>query len=294
MSNPKDKPADDKPKRWTSRLLFDDPSGGTINGRILSGIMLIVAQHASGKEKEKKEFMDLLVVLALKLAAVWTHLQRFKQEEDRLIAIGREKPIEVHGKDNIQVKTAQQLYLEFDGFLVQFKSTLDYMTKALSFGLGVSFSSLTTFGEKGNNVRNVLKNNLPKHLKPVGQALSEHIESNQNWLTTAIDLRDRTNHYKDGGILLSAFVVAVGNDNGTEVISTPTFSNGILLRTGISHLYENLLEFVDVFVGLAIVPRVAPRVMKRLPENPYKVIAPRWECVPLTPEIEAEGNLLKT
>lgn len=280
----------DTPKRWTSRLMFQDPSGGAINGRILTGIMLPVAQYATGKEKEKKEFMDLLVVLALKLAAVWTHLQRFKEEEDRLIADGRTKPIDVQGKEDIKLTTAQQLYLEFDGFLVQFKSTLDYMTKTLSFGLGLPFSSLNTFGDKGNVVRNMLTRNLPNNLKGVGKILSDYIESNQDWLSTAIDLRDRTNHYKDGGILLKAFVVAVGNDHGKEIISTPSFQDGNTLRAGISNLYENLLEFVDYFVGVAILPRIAPRAMKRIPENPDKPNGPRWECVVVTPEIEVVGN----
>jgi hypothetical protein len=280
----------DKSKRWTSRLMFKDPSGGAINLRILTGIMLPVAQYATGKEKEKLEFMDLLVVLSLKLAAVWTHLHRFKEEEDRLIAAGRARPFDVHGKEDIRIETAQQLYLEFDGFLVQLKSTLDYMTKTLSFGLGLPFSSLTTFGDKGNVVRNILTKNLPKQLKGVGKAMSELIETNQEWLNLAIDLRDRTNHYKDGGILLKAFVVAVGTDNGKEVITTPSFGDGMTLRTGITHLYDNLLEFVDHFVGLAILPRIAPRAMKRLPPDPKNANAPRWECVVVTPEVEAVGN----
>ena len=74
-----------------------------------------------------------------------------------------------------------------------------------------------------------------------------------------------------------------------EIISTPLFDEDTTLRTGISNLYANLLEF-DYFVGLAILPRIAPRAIKRIPENPENTNAPRWECVVVTPEIEAVAS----
>jgi hypothetical protein len=271
-------------RRWTSRLMFVDPSGGQINGRILTAFLPVVVQYADASDKQKKEFSDLLIVLCLKLTAVWTHLKRYSEHEDAMVATGRAKPIDSHASTTINIATAQDLYMELDGFLVQFKSALDCMIKAAGFGLRLSHSELGTFGDKGNGVAKVLKNNLPNKLKGLGKELTKLISSNQTWLSAAIDLRNRMNHYQDGGLSVEAFVVVVRIENGKEIVWTPQLSSKQTVREGMTNLFSSLLDFVDVFVGLALVPRLRDCALYRVPAEEAGPISPRWKVVQKPPD----------
>jgi len=53
--------------------------------------------------------------------------------------------------------------------------------------------------------------------QPAGE-LVKFIDRNQEWLKQVIDLRDRMNHYKSGGIGLDNFTVFVRKMGGKDVL----------------------------------------------------------------------------
>jgi len=53
--------------------------------------------------------------------------------------------------------------------------------------------------------------------QPAGD-LVKFIDRNQEWLKQVIDLRDRMNHYKSGGIGLDNFTVFVRKMGGKDVL----------------------------------------------------------------------------
>jgi hypothetical protein len=186
--------------------LFVDPSDGPINIRIMLGLFQIILA-SDCTDKQKKEMFDLTLVTALKLCAVWHHMDRYNKQEDELMTSAYEKPIDQKENKPVRLATAQNLYLELDGILVQFKSTLDHMVHILHFSFGLPFDSLTTFGDHGNKIRTLLARNVGGKSKQPAAQLSKYIEDNQVWLKQVIDLRDRMNHYKSGGIGLDNFTV---------------------------------------------------------------------------------------
>ena len=59
--------------------------------------------------------------------AIWIHFDRFAKEVERLKT---EFPIyDAQKTDNLAIHYSQELYLEFDEYLVQYKSSLDYLAK---------------------------------------------------------------------------------------------------------------------------------------------------------------------
>jgi hypothetical protein len=86
-----------------------------------------------------------------------------------------------------------------DEFLVQFKSTLDYLVK-LPVPLVGRRWNLSTVGERGGSVRKALKRNLPKEYARTAKMVEEQVlDLHKPWLEMAIEARDRLNHFLDGG-----------------------------------------------------------------------------------------------
>jgi hypothetical protein len=281
------------PTRLVMRQIFSDPTEGRINQRILTTFFMLVLQYSNASDKEKSEVMDLIVVLCLKLVAVWKHKQNYDSLEDRMIAEARSNPVEAEATSPVRLKTAQDLYIEFDGFLVQLKSTLDHMATILAFGLNLPFSGLTTFGDKGRVIIKQLRRNVRGDAKDLARHLAEVIEENQDWLELAIDVRDRMNHYKHGGVRPEMFVVAVSIRGDDEEVITPRLDPKQTVRELIDILMDNLFTFVEHFVGLAMLPRLPKFGLKfqmATPEDPNK---PCWVAVPVGPLRALEDEILR-
>lgn len=267
-------------QKLIQRQIFQDiTEGGVINLRIM--LSLIQISHSSVlDDKHKQEVFQLIHVTALKLTAVWQHMDRFKKLESELVAKGQANPIDDSKNEPIRFDNPQALYLEFDGFLVQFKSTLDHMIHILHFTFGLPFEALSTFGDYGNHVRKILKANVGKPNKQPAAQLAAFIEKNQDWLKGVIDLRDRMNHYKGGGIGLDSFTVYVRRKvDGIIEVHTPRFveEQGVLELMKIT--FDNLLEFVEHFMGFAMIPKLKKFGLNwQNTDDPKK---PRWNMVPL-------------
>ena len=99
--------------RWCS-------PNGLINQRIL--VPFINAfEYTDLTLVQREQFVFISAALAKKLVAVWKHLERYKELETELIDRARTMP----PQDDLG--HSQDLFLEFDEFLVQIKSALDVM-----------------------------------------------------------------------------------------------------------------------------------------------------------------------
>ena len=261
------------------RQIFFDPGDGQINLRIMLGIVQIV-MASDLDDKKKSEVFDLVLVTALKLTAIYQHKDRCNRLEDELIVAAKAKPIEEGKNEPQRYATAQSLYLELDGLLVQFKSTLDHMVHILHFSYGLPFEALTTFGDNGNKIRTQLTRNVGGINKRPAAQLADFIEKHQEWLKGVIDLRDRMNHYKSGGISTHNFTVFVHKKkDGSEVLYTPKLTEELTVRDMMEHQYQNLVDFVEHFMGFAMLPKLSRfGLYYKIKEDKKET---RWSLVPI-------------
>src|SRR5947209_1411862 len=112
-------------------ILFKDPSNGMIDQRVVTRMMEIAHQFTEGDltELDKDQlrlFDDILLRVGWKLVATWTHLDRYRTTEDRLITAAKQAG-PINNQEVQQLEYSQDLFLEIDEFLVQLKSTLDHL-----------------------------------------------------------------------------------------------------------------------------------------------------------------------
>lgn len=241
--------------------------------------LVTLAHQSDCTDKQKSEMFDLILVTALKLTAVWHHMDRYIKLEDDLIAEAYKNPINEKENKPVRISTSQTLYLELDGLLVQFKSTLDHMVHLLHFTYGFPFEGLTTFGDNGNKIRTQLTRNTGKATKDAGRSLSKFIEENQHWLIQVIELRDRMNHYKSGGIRPDNFTVFVRKIDGKDVLYVPRLAETQTVRELMEFLFHQLLDFVEFFMGQAMLPKLSRWGIHYKIKDDKK--ATRWELVPI-------------
>ena len=260
------------------RQMFDDPSGGVFNKRIMLQFFMM-AQNSNMTEKERGDVFDLLHVIALKFVSVWTHDQRFDKREKEMIAVSEADPVDRRKNVPMRFASAQDLYIEWDGFLVQCKSVLDHMVNILHYTMNVSFSSLSSFGDNGNKIINILKRNAPSHCKNAALALVKHIERNQDWLKGMIEARDRMNHFLHGGISPMAFGVAsIIEKDGVQILHRPMLNKDQRVKDVMTVLSGNLLEFIEYFMGISMACRMPNYgVQWTATDDPLKA---RWSMVP--------------
>jgi hypothetical protein len=261
------------------QTVFEDPSGGMINGRIISQFTQFLSV-SDLTEEERQQILELLIVIGMKFVAVWTHDGRYGKREAELMALATGKPVDRRKNEPMRLMTAQDLYLEFDGFLVQTKSTLDHMINVLHYTHGLSFSGLTTFAGKGKTIINQLKGVTKKNQmrRKSAEYLIQHIEDNQEWLGTMIDIRDRMNHFLHGGIPPRHFAVAfIIEADGTENLHRPLLAPDTPVKTIMSNLLRSLLDFVEHFIGVAMAARMPGYAIKWTDHADPKL--PRWSVL---------------
>jgi len=230
------------PPEITAILLFRDPTpNAIIVNRIAKRAIEIAQKYSDLSLQEQSDFFDLTLLICRKLVGVWKHLQAYKAGEDALVAkfeAGEKYPV-----------YSQDLFLEFDEFTVQTKSTLDHVVKVLRPMLGRKWN-IATFADKGEAVLNSLHN--------LGAAFEGRVKSIElicfnddykGWLDAIIDARNRVNHYQSGGLKIQNF--AVGRDaDGT--IGVPRWSDVQTLRDAMEASWTKLFAFTEFFVVYAI------------------------------------------
>ncbi len=264
------------------QTVFSDPTGGALRARLIAQFaeMLKVSDLS---QEHRDAVIELLVVIALKFTSVWMHDQRYAARESELIAQAEASPIDYRKKEPINIVTAQELYMEFDGFLVQLKSALDHMVNILHYTLDIKFSRLTTFHKYGDTIIKVLANNVSNTLEGRREAaarLTRLIERNKEWLKEIIDARDRMNHFLHGGLKPASFVVFVVIDaDGKRTLYRPELAH-TPTKEVMDILLKKLLEFVEYFIGLALASRTPGYGLQWVVQDDGDFQTPRWQLHP--------------
>jgi hypothetical protein len=148
------------------------------------------------------------------------------------------------------LEPSQELFLEFDEFLVQVKSTLDHLVKVPMVFLGKNRWSLNTFGDKGDSVIKALSHNLPSSQKKFSSQLISTVKKHQGWLRDTIIARDKINHFIDGGINFEYFIVICVEENKETQLKVPLWSSEQTIRDFMGVIWNNLFCFCEDFVVL--------------------------------------------
>ncbi len=235
------------PVRFTN--LFNDPTpDGYINQRYVITMMEIARNQTDFTDEEFNSFVKELLFIAKKMVATWKHKNKYIEIEDSLIQM-EEKREPIEKLDLQHLSYSQDLALELDEFLVQIKSTLDYLAKFPRAIIGKNnFPYLHTFGDKGGSVIKALKNNLPKKWENQSIIIKDWLlVDHRPWLEVAITARDKINHYQDGGLDDRAFLVAKTTVNGEEKVIVPMWQDGFTMREYMRHTWYNLVTLVEQF-----------------------------------------------
>lgn len=248
--------ADDN--NYVVEMIFQDPTpNGHINQRISNAFGLNL-DKVDLNQDEQEQLMHLLLLVAKKLAITWRHLDRYRQIEDDLIARAKATQLVVDGK-HTGFDYSDELYAEFDGFLVQLKSSLDHLVKVPVPIFGPKSWKPHTFGDKGNDVIKMLENNTPKKFEKHIRVICDRvIRRNQDWLQLTIDLRDKVNHYLEGGVPYQFFRVRKVRRGNREVIVVPMWSKVQTLRQALEIVWCRLMCLCEEFIGFTVFLRLKP------------------------------------
>lgn len=265
--------------------IFNDPTpDGYINQRYVLHMMNIGHRSTDMTSEEYRKFVEELLLVAKKLVAVRRHLDKYLELESQFIAIEETKP-PLNNLDVQHLSYSQDLFLEFDEFLVQIKSTLDYLAKLPRAIIGSGFPYLQTFGDKGGAVVKALKNNIPRKWEKQATMVREYIVvEHRPWLEVAITSRDRTNHNKDGGVDYKAFLIAKTVVDGVEKVVVPIFHDHFTVSEYMTTTWFNLFTFVEQFTGGFLLMRLKPGLSYMHTYQPLEsIVSP----VVVAPEAEA-------
>ena len=230
---------------------FDDPTpNGIINQRLITHLSLIT-QYVELSENEKKALFDLLILIGKKLASVWLHYQKYASLEDQLIEEAEKKPITSEQRV-IKLEHSQELFFEFDEFLVQVKSCLDYLVKIPAIFIGPEKWGLRTFASKGEDVIKALQNNVPAPYKEKAKVAIDFIKKSHQWLGATIKARDKINHFIDGGINFEYFTVCLIKDADKKQLRIPMWSNKQSIRSVMDVIWSNLFRLCEDLIGIFI------------------------------------------
>jgi hypothetical protein len=178
--------------------------------------------------------------------------------QDRLVAKIQQQAHTAPGQP-VEIDTAQELFIEFDEFLVQLKSSLDYLVKIPTAILGKKTWSMRTFGDKGQRVLRALERNLPRALQVHAKGVKELIiDKHLPWLEWAISLRDSLNHLVEDDFDFEAFAVGWEQREGVWRIHVPQVDNGVTALQALSELWNNLIALVEDFTAGFLVMRIKP------------------------------------
>lgn len=145
----------------------------------------------------------------------------------------------------IEINTAAEK--EFEAFLMQGKSTLDILVKVFVPLVGIKLHS---YGDGGEKVSRMLKNNLNAEQMARAQHLLTLIEEDKIWVEKWFcEHRDTVAHYKP--ISSSGFITPPIRDDAPRH-APPATSDGVAFHEAVVVLYENLLTFAEDFLTLAV------------------------------------------
>jgi len=222
-----------------------------INSRIVLSCVKLL-ESTTLKPEQKQEFIQVLLMLARKVVCVWTHYERFRKRQEQL-----EPNAPIIDEDSqsavFELGYDQELFMEFDEFLVQYKSSLDYLAKTPSPLLGRNKWNPRSFGEKGQRLVRMLKSAIPKseqHTIPAFEqvVLSKHREN----LDMIISARDKMNHYLEGGLDYRNFSVFGTKQRGVITLRVPMWSEDQRIADFMHAAFTSLLVLCETFISFFV------------------------------------------
>ncbi|HLA95473.1 MAG TPA: hypothetical protein VK612_07115 [Pyrinomonadaceae bacterium] len=240
--------------------------------------MLHLIEKTNLTNIEKDEFVNLMLLVAKKLVATWKHLREYERIEDELIEKARagkaieEEPVQ-------RLNYSQDLFLEIDEFLVQGKSTLDYLVKVPVPIVGRCWN-LRTFAKKGETVRNALKGILPAEYNRTAKMIEEQVlDRHVGWLGMTIEARDKLNHLLDGGADFRQILVVKSIVGGVEKIHVPLWDHNHTAREVLIIVNSNLQKLVEDFtVGFMTARLKEGMTLVHVPVERESVMSP-WKIM---------------
>ena len=227
-----------------ARLLLNMPPGFEIGGRffwqaqeILGPNFMLLGSDAARRDA----FTNALLDTMLKCHAMNYHLDNFKSLEKQFL--------EMIENDGDGIYRSHKMLFEFESFLFQLKSALDIGVKILGILVPNQFS-VRTFRDKGEGLRKGLaqyaldsssKTDLVETLRKMLQ------EDREQWLETAINMRDTIGHYRT----FADFNYHSVNLENKRSIRKPTFS-GMSPTEYMNITSQNCIEFLQDFICLSI------------------------------------------
>ncbi len=229
--------------------VFEDPTpNAIINLRFALGLTDLASKmHLT--ENEKSDVVKVILLVSRKLAAVWLHKETFRELQHKLVEQVRiAKPPAPPIRREIRL--SQEMFIEFDEFLVQVKSTLDYVVKLPIPIWGPQNWRLRTFANKGEDVIRVLENNAPKDYKLKAKGIIQVLlRPASSWIAGVVDTRNKMNHFLDGGIPIEHFAVYREGDGIDGAIRVPMWSADQTIMEFMDAVWANLFRFCEDFVA---------------------------------------------
>ena len=191
-------------------------------------------------------------MLARKLLSVWTHLERFQKRQQELepncpiLDVDSESP-------SFDLAYDQELFIEFDEFLVRSKSSLDHLAKVPTPLLGKARWNPRSFGEKGEKLVRMLKSAIPRsecHTIPAFEGLI--FQKHKADLEMIIEARNRINHYIEGGLDYRNFSVFGTKQRGVITLRVPMWSADQRIVDFMEVSFGNLIQFCEGFIGFFV------------------------------------------
>jgi hypothetical protein len=229
------------------RLFTDTTPNGIINTRLVLAFVRLT-EHTSLSDKQKTAFLETLMMLARKVLAVWTHYHRFRKRQEALLP-----DIQVVDHDSPPSEVSfgydQELFMEFDEFLVQYKSSLDCLAKIPAPLLGKNKWNPRSFGEKGQRLVRMLKSAIPRSEQHTIPAFEKLIfEKHKEDLEMIIEARDRVNHYIEGGLDYRNFSVFGQKRSGIITLRVPMWSADQSIVDMMQITFGNLISLCENFI----------------------------------------------
>jgi hypothetical protein len=265
-----------QPTGFRAIEIFRDPSpGGLINLRYLKRMMEL-ATLTDLRSEELQQFKNVILLVSKKLAAVWKHFEAYTIAQKGLVEEAKgAKPV----SEQQVVSYSQDLFLEFDEFLVQTKSALDYLMRVPLPIMGRAWT-IRLFGKRGKTVLAALRKNMPDEWKVKANWLADtllavHLE----WLEASIQGRDMMNHCLDGGIEFEAFIVCKTTKDGEEYIHVPQMEDHLTIHNIMEITWINLFSLIEDFTAGFLAFRIKPEfVLSRYIPQPYSPESP-WNAM---------------
>lgn len=280
QSSTEETPATTETSILSKVKLYQDPTGGVVNNRIITTIIRFVEQYTDLNPEEKANFLNAILFVGWNLIETYSHVQVYQAvERERRQNLKDSIPIEIDPTATIEPD--YDLYSELDGFLSSLESTIDATFNVPVAILGSKIWRVRSFDGKGDNILSSLQR-VPKKDKPRAEGIKNLIvEAHLPWLKSLTGKRKIMNQlfcYNK-----ASFAVYKSAKEGRDIIYVPKWvDQDSPVSTVMGLTWTGLIKFVEevivTFLGFRLKGRY---ILQNIPPSSDPT-QPGWEI--LTPD----------